>query len=87
MTAHQVMGDLKAINEQYNMTIVMNIHHIDLALSYATRVIGIRAGEIVFDGKAEEVNDVLLQFIYNGKLEEGGRLNAKQAMGEAHLLA
>jgi len=87
LTAHQVMGDLKAINEQYNMTVVMNIHHVDLALSYATRVIGIRAGEIVFDGKAEEVNDALLQFIYNGKLEEGGRVDAKQAIGEAHLLA
>ena len=28
----------------------MNIHHVELALEYADRIIGIRAGKIVYDG-------------------------------------
>jgi len=72
ITAHQVMDDFKRINEETNMTILINIHHVDLALAYASRVIGIRGGEVVFDGIASEVNDEVLQYIYNGNVEEGG---------------
>lgn len=72
ITAHQVMNDFKTINQEMNMTILINIHHVDLALEYASRVIGIRAGEIVFDGTSSQVNDEILQYIYNGKEEEGG---------------
>ena len=48
MTTHQVMADFKRINEEMNITILINIHHVDLALGYAQRVVGIRAGEIVY---------------------------------------
>lgn len=67
VTANQVMGDFLRINQEMNMTVIMNIHHIDLALQYATRVIGIRAGEVVFDGKADAVNEDVLDLIYNGQ--------------------
>ena len=49
VTAKMVMSDFKRINEEMNITILINIHHVDLALDYATRVIGIRDGEIVYD--------------------------------------
>ncbi|URN94368.1 MAG: phosphonate ABC transporter ATP-binding protein [Candidatus Pristimantibacillus lignocellulolyticus] len=71
ITAHQVMNDFKRINEEINMTILINIHHVDLALAYATRIIGIRGGEVVFDGTTSEVNEEVLQYIYNGNIEEG----------------
>ena len=66
VTAHQVMGDFKRINEEMNITILINIHHVDLALKYATRVIGIRAGEIVYDGPTDQVTQEILDTIYNG---------------------
>lgn len=66
VTAHQVMGDFKRINEEMNITILINIHHVDLALKYATRVIGIRAGEIVYDGPTDRVTQETLDAIYNG---------------------
>ena len=66
VTAHQVMGDFKRINEEMNITILINIHHVDLALKYATRVIGIRAGEIVYDGPTDQVTQEVLDSIYNG---------------------
>ncbi|QOR34392.1 phosphonate ABC transporter ATP-binding protein [Clostridium sp. 'deep sea'] len=70
VTAKQVMGDFKKINREMNITIIINIHHVDLALQYADRVIGIRAGEIVYDGVASGVNDEVLEQIYGGQLSE-----------------
>ena len=66
VTAHQVMGDFKRINEEMNITILINIHHVDLALEYAQRVVGIRAGEIVYDGPSSQVTQEILDSIYNG---------------------
>jgi polar amino acid transport system ATP-binding protein len=74
VTANQVMGDFKRINEEMNISILINIHHIDLALKYATRVIGIRAGEIVFDGPASEATQEVLDKIYNGKVDRDGNI-------------
>ena len=69
VTAKQVMDDFTRINESMNITILINIHHVDLALQYCKRVIGIRAGEIVYDGPSDKVDDAVLAKIYQGKEE------------------
>ena len=66
VTAHQVMADFKRINQEMNITVLINIHHVDLALAYCTRVIGIRAGKIVYDGPTETVTQEILDEIYGG---------------------
>ncbi len=70
VTAKAVMDDFKTFNEELQMTVVMDIHHVELALEYATRVIGIRAGEVVYDGPADAVNEDVLRSIYNDQLPE-----------------
>lgn len=64
LTTRQVMDDLKRINREMNITTVINLHFIDLAREYATRIIGLRAGEVVFDGTPEEATDEVLAEIY-----------------------
>ena len=64
--ADVVMNDFARINRDLNISILINIHHVDLALKYATRVIGIRAGEIVYDGPTSEVTQEILDLVYNG---------------------
>ncbi|MDD3335720.1 MAG: phosphonate ABC transporter ATP-binding protein [Eubacteriales bacterium] len=66
VTADQVMNDFKRINQEMNISILINIHHVDLALKFADRVIGIRAGEIVYDGPTDTVTQQVLDQIYNG---------------------
>ncbi|MCE5342539.1 MAG: phosphonate ABC transporter ATP-binding protein [Eubacteriales bacterium] len=66
VTANQVMSDFRRINQEMNITILINIHHVDLALDFADRVIGIRAGEIVYDGPVGSVTQEVLDSIYNG---------------------
>lgn len=68
ITAAQVMDDFKKINKEMNISILINIHHVDLALKYADRVIGIKAGEIVYDGPAKDVNGEILKQIYGREL-------------------
>ncbi len=70
ITAKQIMDDFKRINETENITIIANMHHVDLALQYAHRVIGIREGEIVFDGPVEKVNDDILTHVYGRQLTD-----------------
>ena len=66
VTARQVMSDFVRINKDYNITILLNIHHVDLALNYCDRVIGVRAGELVFDGPASSITQEQLDEVYNG---------------------
>ena len=66
VTARQVMSDFERINKEYKITILLNIHHVDLALNYCDRVIGVRAGEIVFDGPASSITQEQLDEVYNG---------------------
>ena len=66
VTANQVMSDFKRINEEMNISVLINIHHVDLALKYCSRVIGIRAGEVVYDGPTADVTQEILDQIYNG---------------------
>ena len=70
VTAKQVMDDFQRINRDMHITVLINIHHVELALQYATRVVGIRAGEIVYDGPADQVDQGVLDAIYQGKQEE-----------------
>lgn len=69
VTSRIIMDDFKKINKDMNITVLMNIHHVEIALEYADRIIGIRMGEIVFDGAAQMVTPDILQHIYGGKWE------------------
>lgn len=76
ITAGQVMDDFKKINKEMNISVLINIHHVDLALKYCDRVIGIKAGEIVYDGAAKNVDGEILKQIY------GRELAADEIMGD-----
>lgn len=70
ITAAQVMDDFKKFNKDMNISILINIHHVDLALKYASRVIGIKAGEIIYDGPAKNVDGQILKQIYGRELAD-----------------
>ena len=64
VTAKQVMQDFVRINQEMGISILLNIHHGELALEYADRIIGIRAGRIVYDGPSANVDLTVLDAIY-----------------------
>jgi len=69
VTSRIVMDDFRRINKELNISVIMNIHHVEIALEYADRIIGIRKGEVVFDGATSRVTQDILQEIYGGKWE------------------
>ncbi|WP_054950314.1 phosphonate ABC transporter ATP-binding protein [Numidum massiliense] len=70
LTTRQVMDDLKRINTELGITTVVNLHFIDLAREYATRIVGLRAGELVFDGPVETATDDAFSEIYGRPIRE-----------------
>lgn len=70
VTSKMVMDDFKRINLTMNISVIMNIHHVEVALEYANRIIGVREGEIVFDGAPNLVTKNVLDEIYGNISEE-----------------
>ena len=67
VTAKVVMDDFKRINKEMDISVLINIHHVDLALEYADRIIGIAKGEIVYDGPSSDVDQEVLNKIYQNQ--------------------
>jgi phosphonate transport system ATP-binding protein len=68
ITTRRIMTDLQTINQDLQRTIVLNVHSVDLAREFATRIIGLKAGEVVFDGKPEDATDEVLTQIYGADI-------------------
>ncbi len=64
-----ILGILRDVNEARGVTVLVNIHVIELAKRYARRVLAFNRGRLVFDGPVEELDDALETRIYAGSLE------------------
>jgi phosphonate transport system ATP-binding protein len=62
-----VMNALKMINADYNITILCNLHHLDTARQYCHRIIGMRDGQVVFDGTPTELTIEMANEVYGAK--------------------
>ena len=64
MNAQIVMDNLRKIHDQDGRLVICNLHTLDTARRYCDRVIGMRDGMIVFDGKGEELTVDIARDIY-----------------------
>lgn len=65
-----VMDALAHINLEDGLTVLCNLHHIDLAREYCRRIVGINAGRVVFDGPVEALDAAAIRLIYGQDTEE-----------------
>ncbi len=63
-TCHVVMDYLKKVNQELGITVIANLHFLSLVRQYATRVIALKDGQIVFTGKPSEITEDWFQKIY-----------------------
>lgn len=75
-TAHAVMDDLRRVNTDEGLTVLVNIHLMDLARQYTTRMIGLRGGELVYDGPAADATEADFEQIYGRPIQPTDRLDA-----------
>ncbi|MBR9763518.1 MAG: phosphonate ABC transporter ATP-binding protein [Rhodobacteraceae bacterium] len=64
MNAQVVMEALRRIHEEDGRMVIANLHTLDTARRYCDRVIGMRAGRIVFDGTPEQLTTDMAREIY-----------------------
>ncbi len=69
-TCHNVMDYLQKVNRELGITIICNLHFLSLVRHYATRVIALRGGEIVFEGSPTEITDEWFKRIYGETAKE-----------------
>jgi phosphonate transport system ATP-binding protein len=68
------MDALLRINKHFGITVICNLHSLELARTYCDRLIGMSAGRIVFDGTPAALTDSIARELYD--------LEAGEAMGE-----
>jgi phosphonate transport system ATP-binding protein len=53
--AHSILNYLEKLNKEDNLTIICSLHYLDLVQRYASRVVGLRAGRLVYEGSREDI--------------------------------
>ena len=72
--AHSILGYLEQLNQKRQITVLCSLHYLDLVQRYATKVIGLRGGELVYQGSGDDIRhitDAEFKHIYG---EEAQRL-------------
>jgi phosphonate transport system ATP-binding protein len=64
MNAQLVMDDLRRIHDEDGRMVICNLHTLDTARRYCDRVIGMRAGRVVFDGVPAQLTTGVARDIY-----------------------
>ena len=64
-SAELILSLLKKINVEHKITIICNLHQIDLATKYSNRIIGLLDGKINFNEESKKINKKMIQSIYN----------------------
>ncbi|WP_409342834.1 phosphonate ABC transporter ATP-binding protein [Paenibacillus sp. MBLB4367] len=70
-----IMEHLKNISSSMGITVVINLHQVDVALKYSDRIIGVNKGRVVYDGAPDRITEATLQSIYGS---EAGEIIGKQ---------
>jgi phosphonate transport system ATP-binding protein len=70
-----VMDALLRINKHFGITVICNLHSLDLARGYCDRLIGMASGRIVFDGAPATLTEHIARELYD--------LEAHEVMGAA----
>jgi len=76
-----VMDALASINRDLGITVLCNLHALDVARQYCDRLVGMSAGRVVFDGAPAELTDLVVQDLYG---LEAAQVIAMPGPSESH---
>ena len=71
-TSHSVLRHLEEINREDGTTIICNLHFLDLARRYGTRIVALKDGRLIFDGQPSEIDRDRFKQIYGEEAQEVG---------------
>ena len=65
-----IMDHLAQINQSMQITCIVNLHQVDVAMKYSQRILGIVAGKLVFDGTPSELTQEKIHEIYQSNAKD-----------------
>ncbi|MGA2642997.1 MAG: phosphonate ABC transporter ATP-binding protein [Spirochaetia bacterium] len=69
-SAKKIMDRLHRISREMNITILMNLHQVDVAIKYSDRIIGVREGRVVYDDDSKKLKKKVVAEIYGSEAED-----------------
>ena len=82
-SAKVIMDVLRDMTSKRNIACIVNLHQLDVAMKYSTRIIGLHKGELDFDGRPDELTEDVIECIYGTSKENltigGGNADEKEA--------
>jgi phosphonate transport system ATP-binding protein len=63
--AKRVMDDMMKINREDGITVICNLHSLDVAKKYCDRLIGLSDGKVVFDGTPDDLTTEISKELYD----------------------
>lgn len=69
-SAKIIMDHLRRISHDMNITILMNLHQVDIAIKYSDRIVGIREGCLVFDDEPGKLKKKIVAEIYGSETDD-----------------
>ncbi len=65
-TSEQIMTLLRSLAEEMSLPVLINIHNVAQARAYTQRIVGLRHGQMIFDGTPADFTKDALDAIYGG---------------------
>ncbi|MDU1844473.1 MAG: phosphonate ABC transporter ATP-binding protein [Niallia nealsonii] len=69
-SAKVIMDHLQNISSKMGITVLVNLHQVDVALKYSDKIIGINRGQVVYNGSPNNITKEDIQRIYGSEAED-----------------
>lgn len=69
-SAKLIMDSIRNFALSQGIACIVNLHQVDVALEYATRIIGLRGGEILYDGPPAQISNHIIEEIYETPFDQ-----------------
>ena len=66
MISGSIMTLLRNIGHKIGLTVICNLHQVDIALKYSDRIVGLSGGRIVLDAPTKDLDEEYIRKIYQG---------------------
>ena len=66
-TSVEIMQLMKDVGREHGVPVIVNMHDVELAKRFATRIVGMSGGKVVYDGDGSGLTDEVLKSIYGGE--------------------
>jgi phosphonate transport system ATP-binding protein len=69
-SSRRVMEMLRKLNTERQLTVLVSLHQVDIAMQYCPRTVALRRGKVVYDGPSARLTPLLLQQLYGDDVRE-----------------